>query len=409
MKNRTSLIRTSFFLQTFIFVSLLIPFVAFSQTGLDWYQFHGPNRDRISVENDWRTNWAEKDPKVLWTKPIGIGFASISVAGNRVFTMGNADNKDTVWCFDSETGKQIWKYTYDCELFPTNHEGGPGGTPTVDTDFVYTVSKDGQLFCFDIKTGEVKWSKKMVEEFKVKIPQWRFALSPLLEGNLLILDFGPIIALDKKTGDLVWKTADFGAAYSSPIAFTFNEKRYVASLPAFGFVALDIKDGKEFAKFPWETQYGVNATTPIISGNKIFLSCGYNKGCSLLEMDPKGQIKELWHNNSMRNHMNTCVLWKDFVYGFDESMLKCLDSKTGKEMWKQNGLGKGSLMLADGKLIVLSEKGELVVAEANEKEFKPLCRKAVLTGKCWTVPVLSHGKIFSRNAAGDLVCLDVKK
>ena len=409
MANRIPFIKAVFFLPFFLCISVLIPFNSFSQQGLDWNQFQGPNRDRISTEKDWRTNWSEKDPQILWKKPIGTGFASMSVVGNQIFAMGNTDNKDTIWCLDSTTGKEIWKYTYDCELFPTNHEGGPGGTPTIDTDFVYTVSKDGQLFCLDIKTGKVQWSKKLVDEFNVKIPQWRFALSPWLEGNQLILDLGPIIALDKKTGNLIWKTEDYGAAYSSPIAFTLNEKRYVASLPKFGFVALDIKDGKEFAKFPWETQYGVNASTPIISGNKIFLSCGYNKGCSLLEMDPKGQIKELWHNASMRNHMNTCVLWNDYVYGFDESTLKCLDFKTGKEIWKESGLGKGSLMLADGKLIVLSEKGELVIAAASEKEFKPLCRKAVLTGKCWTMPVLSHSKIFARNAAGDLICLDVKK
>ncbi len=393
----------------FSLFAILSPFSVFSDSGQDWYQFHGPNRDRISNETDWRTNWEEDDPTILWKQSIGFGFSSISVVGDRVFTMGNTNDKDTVWCFDSETGKEIWRYTYDCELFPQQHEGGPGGTPTVDAESVYTVSKQGQLFCLDVKTGQPRWKKDLQKEFGAQMPTWRFALSPLLDGDRIILDVGLAIALNKTTGELIWKTKNYESAYSSPILFPFNGKRYIAVLPKSGLVLLDAETGKEFGTFAWETRYGINAATPLVSGNNIFLSCGYNKGGSLLEVSANGEIKELWHNRLMRNHMNSCVLWKGCIYGFDESSLKCIDYKTGEDIWSQRGLGKGSLMMADGKLIVLSEKGELVIAEANGKEFKPICRKQVLTGKCWTIPVLSHGKLFCRNAAGDLICLDVRK
>ena len=147
MLNRGFFLKIALFVLPFLLVSLLTPARVVSDSGNDWYQYHGPNRDRISNETGWRTNWDEKEPKIVWKKALGFGFASISVVGNRAFTMGNTNDQVTVWCFDIETGKEIWKHTYDCELFPKQHEGGPNGTPTVDNDSVYTVSKEAQLFC----------------------------------------------------------------------------------------------------------------------------------------------------------------------------------------------------------------------------------------------------------------------
>lgn len=393
----------------FITLNALLSSSGFSDPRFDWYQYHGPNRDRISTEKEWRTNWNEKEPAIAWSKSIGIGFSSISTANGRVFTMGNENDKDTVWCFDAKTGQEIWRYTYACELFPTQHEGGPGCTPTVDTESVYTISKDGQLYCLDVKTGKEKWKKDIQKEYNTTLPTWRFADSPLLDGDRIIIDVGPTVALNKKTGETIWITKNYEPAYSSPIAFTLNGVQHIAVLPKSGLAILDGKTGKEVGTFPWPTNYGVNATTPIVFENKVFLSTGYNQGGSLVEIQPTGEIKEIWHNRLMRNHINTCVLWNGYIYGFDESTLKCINAKTGEDVWKERDLGKGSLMLADGKLIVLSETGELIVANASEKGFTPIGRKKVLSGKCWTIPVLSNAMIYCRNAAGDLICLDVQK
>ncbi|MEW6236675.1 MAG: PQQ-binding-like beta-propeller repeat protein [Candidatus Omnitrophota bacterium] len=387
---------------------LILP-SGFCDSQWDWPQFHGSHRDRISNESDWLSKWSGKEPEIKWTKSAGIGFSSFSVKNGRVFTMGNEKDRDAVWCFDAETGQEIWRYSYDCELFPNMHEGGPGCTPTVDEESVYTISKDGQLYCLDVKSGKERWKKNIQKEYNTTMPTWRFAVSPLLDGDRIIIDVGPTVALNKKTGDAVWITENYESAYSSPISFSMNGVQYVAVLPKYGLVILDLKTGKEFGKFPWETSYGINAATPLIFENKVFISSGYSKGGSLLEIAPSGEMKEIWHNRLLRNHMNACVLWKGFLYGFDESTLKCVDVKTGKDVWMDRSLGKGSLMLADGKLIVLGETGELAVAEASEKGFAPTGRKKVLSGRCWTIPVLSNGKIFCRNAAGDVVCLDVKK
>jgi outer membrane protein assembly factor BamB len=394
--------------QRFLYCFIFITFSVLSITADDWRQYQGPNRNLISSETNWRTDWDKNDPAIIWKNSIGFGFASISVVGDHVFTMGNIDDKDNVWCFDAKTGKEVWHHTYDCKVLAKQHEGGPCATPSIDNDSVYTISKMGQMFCLDAKTGKVKWEKDLIKEFGAKIPTWYFAGSVLLEENDLIIDIGQIVRMDKK-GNVIWKTKDYGTAYSTPIAFNMNNKRYIAALPNFGLVILDAKSGKEVKTYKWDTRYGVNATTPLFFDNKIFLSCGYNKGGSLLEINLDGEIKELWHNRLMRNHMNTCVLKNDFLFGFDESTLKCIDVKTGKDVWKQRGLGKGSLMLAGDKLIILSEKGELVIAEAVSEAFKPICRKEVLTGKCWTMPVFANGRIYARNAAGDLICLDVQK
>ncbi|MBN2329173.1 MAG: PQQ-like beta-propeller repeat protein [Candidatus Omnitrophica bacterium] len=283
----------------------------------DWNQFHGPKRDRISSESNWLSNWDENPPKQLWRQTIGIGFSSISVVGNRVYTMGNQDDKDTVWCFDANTGQEIWRHTYSCELFPKMHEGGPGGTPTVDADAVFTVSKDGQMFCLNAFNGEVNWSKNLQKEFGAEMPTWRFALSPLLENDMVILDIGLAVALHKKTGEVIWKSHNYESAYSSPIAFDFQEKRYIAIFPKFGLVLLDAENGKEFGKYKWDTRYGCNAATPIFHENKFFVSSGYGRGGSVIALNDNGELKEVWYNRLMRNHMNSCVLWNGFLYGFD--------------------------------------------------------------------------------------------
>jgi outer membrane protein assembly factor BamB len=217
-----------------------------------------------------------------------------------------------------------------------------------------------------------------------------------------------VAAFEKKTGNLVWKSAEnYGAGYASPVAFDLNGKRCVAVFNAYGLVVLSVADGKELSKFPWDTSYEVNAATPLINGNEVFISSGYDRGAALLRLG--GQNPQVvWENRNMRNHFNTCVVWNGHIYGFDDNKLACLDYKTGNALWSRPGLGKGSLTLADGKLIILSERGELVTAEADPAGFREISRAHVLGGKCWTAPVLYGGKIFCRNAQGDLVCLDVR-
>jgi len=398
----------------FIFAWNVISFAEVASNAPDWYQWRGPNRDGISNEKGWLSVWPEEGPKVLWKTSVGVGYSTVSVNNGRVYTMGNLEKTDTIYCLDENTGTEIWKHSYRCVTESGGHPG-PASTPTVDGKYVYTLSREGHFFCINADSGKVIWSKHVKKDFGAKSPEWDFASSPLILGNMIIVDVGMTLALDKSTGNLIWKTKDYGDAwknksygggYSSPFAFHLNDSQRLAVFNSSGLVILDPENGRELALHPWKTSYNVNAVTPIVSDDKIFISSGYRTGGALFQFSGD-KLTVVWQNKNMSNHFNSCILWEGHLYGFDETTLKCLDFQTGDVKWKQRGLGKGSLMLADGKLIIMGDKGHLVIAEASPESFKEISRTKVLSGLCWTVPVLSGGKLYCRNHEGDLVCLDV--
>jgi outer membrane protein assembly factor BamB len=255
--------------------------------------------------------------------------------------------------------------------------------------------------------GSVIWAKNLNRELGLEIPTWGSAGSALVEGNLVILNLGSAgVALEKMSGTVAWVSAKSAGAYATPVPFTVGQDRCLAILTKQSLVAVNAADGRPLWSYPWKTDYDVNAADPIIAGDTVFISSGYGHGGALLRL--KGDKPErIWENKNMRNHFNSCVLWKGNLYGPDDSGLRCLAFDTGELNWTYREFGKGSLIVADGKLVALSEKGELIIAETTPTAFKPISRAKVLSGKCWTAPVLSNGHIFCRNAAGDVVCLDV--
>jgi outer membrane protein assembly factor BamB len=388
-----------------VFVAFICAFPS-RVSAVDWHRWRGPDANGISKETDWSPTWPSEGPKQLWKANVGTGFSSVSVSHGRVYTVGNKDKQDTVYCFDADTGLVLWKHPYSAPLDAKYYQGGPSATPSVDGDHVYTSSKRGQVFCLDAATGKVVWSRDLAKELGAKVPTWGFASSPLVDGNLVILNLGSAgTALEKATAKVVWTSGKEEAGYSTPVPFSAGGERCVALFLAESVAAFRIKDGKEVWRQTWKTDYDVNAADPIIDGDNIFISSGYNRGAALLKI-LSGQPNVAWENKNMRNHFNSCVLIGGHLYGFDESELKCVEWLTGKVTWSEQSLGKGALMAADGKLIVLGEKGELVIVEAVAASFKPLSRAQVLGGLCWSTPVLSNGRIYCRNAKGDLVCLD---
>jgi outer membrane protein assembly factor BamB len=376
----------------------------------DWPNWRGPNHNGISDETGWLATWPEAGPKVLWEKTLGTGFGSMAVAEGRVYAMGNINDNDILYCLDADTGKEIWKKSYPCPLFNKNHEGGPSATPTVDGDSVYTFSKNGDAIRFKKTTGEIVWHKKLNKELGFKHPDWYFASSPSIIDNIVILNAGTYgVGLNKADGSIIWQNGKDPAGYSTAVPFTLDGKKCVALFTNREMVALVATTGEILWKIPWKTNYDVNAADAIVDGDKIFISSGYNSGCALYKFDPSNFI-ELWRNKNMRNHFNSCVLWKGYIYGVDDDVsIKCLDYKTGEVQWAQRGFGKGSLIIADGKLIILSDKGKLAIAEASPTEFKQLSETQILSRKCWTSPVLANGRIYARNNPdGRLVCLDVR-
>jgi len=374
----------------------------------DWPNWRGPNHNGVSSETGWSVTWPEGGPKILWKKSIGTGFASMAVSNGRVYALGNIDDKDILYCLDAETGKEIWKKSYACPLYDKEHEGGPSATPTVDGDAVYTLSKDGDAICFKAATGEIVWHKKLNRELGLKRPSWYFASSPLVIDNMIILNAGSRgIALNKADGSVIWKNGNDAPGYATAVPFTMDGQKSVVIFAATEIVGLIAATGKIVWQYPWKTSWDANIADPIVSGDTVFVSSGYNKGCGLFRIGVD-KLNEIWQNKNMRNHFNSSVLWQGHVYGFDDAPeLRCLDFQTGQIKWSQARLGKGSLMIADGKLIILSEKGKLVIAEACPEKFEELASSQILKGKCWTVPVLANGRIYARNADGQLVCVDV--
>ena len=381
--------------------------------GDDWQRWRGPALNGISQETGWTTVWPQEGPKQLWKAAVGIGFSSVSVSQGRVYTLGNDKETDTVFCLEAETGAVAWKYSYDCPLDATYYEGGPGSTPTVDGPAVYTLSKRGHLFCFAAATGKVIWQKNLTNELGAVKPRWGFAGSPLVQENLLLLNVGSAgTAIDKASGNVVWTSGKEPAGYATPVPFLAGQQKAVMIFAAKALVAVAVKTGQELWRHPWVTRWDINIADPIVAGDKVFIS-SFDRSGTLLQFGA-GQPVLLWENKEMGNHFASCVLFKGCLYGIDGNTdrpgvaLRCLDFQTGQTKWSHAGLGLGGLLVADGKLIVLSDKGELVVADASPAAFKPAARAQVLGGKCWITPVLAHGRVYCRNAQGTLVCLDVK-
>lgn len=376
-------------------------------TAADWPNYRGPNHDGISKETGWTTDWPADGPKVLWKAKVGMGFSSVVVAKGRAYTQGNTRDVDTIFCFDANNGTSIWKHTYAAPLDPKYYEGGTSATPTVDGDRVYTVSKRGLIHCLDAADGKVIWATNLMAGLNVKMPTWGFAGSVLIEGDLAILNFGATgTALDKKTGKVVWTSGSDESGYSTPVPVEMNGERAVLLALKEDVAAVKVKDGKELWRFPWSTQYEVNAADPILAGNKVFISSGYNHGGGVFDVSAQPP-KEVWNNKNMRNHFASSVLWQGHLYGVDENQLRCVVFETGEVKWTDKVSGKGSLIFADGKIILLTERGELLVANPSPEGFKPLARAQVIGGKCWSAPTLANGKIYVRTGPGDVACLDV--
>jgi len=385
--------------------------LATNSPAADWPQWRGPNRNGISSESV-SASWPTDGPKVLWHASVGTGFSSISISQGRAYTMGNTNNEDTVWCFDPVTGKGLWKYTYAAQLGPQWYEGGPGSTPTVCGNRVFTISKWGNVFCLEAANGTVLWQRDLRQD-GVKPNRWGFAGSPLIWGDLVILSAGSAgIALDRNTGRIAWSNGTNAGGYASPTRFVAGGKESVLIFAAKHLVALDPQSGHELWRQLWETGWDTNITDPLVYGGNIFIS-SFTRGCGLFSV-ANGTPEVTYTNNVLYNHLSPGILAGDYLYAFNgeakkDTDFRCLHVPTGQLKWAHKDPAFGSLILAGDKLIVLSEKGELLVGQASPAAFKPLARAKVLSGVCWTPPALADGRLYVRNARGELRCLELPR
>jgi outer membrane protein assembly factor BamB len=409
----------------------LIGISSASAIACDWPQWRGPNRDGLSLETGLLSQWPPNGPRVQWEQPIGRGFSGPVIVQGRVYTMaqyadsngpqspGSSPVYEAVVCWDAETGKELWRFSYPSQ-YEERMGSGPRSTPAVDGNFVYAVGPTGIFHCLKADTGEKVWRHDLLDAFHAPKPQYGVSFSPLVEGNLVIVLPGgtngnSVAAFDKQTGNLVWQALDDPIGYSSPIAVTAVGVRQILVLTNTALASLSPEDGTLYWRYPWETTNGFNIATPIAFENYAFISSAYGKGCALLEItaDSAGGLsaQPVYEHNRMRNYFASSVCCQGHIYGFDNSDLVCMDIRSGRIRWRERGirsLKKGSLLVADGHLIILGEYGKLALAEATPEGYREKGAFQVSQNKCWTVPVLAGGRLYVRDESC-LRCLDLRK
>lgn len=376
--------------------------------GEDWPNWRGPRFDGVSPESVPAA--LPGSLPVAWRAKVGTGFSSFAVVGDCVLTMGNANDRDTVWCFDVDTGEVRWKHSYACELDPLYYEGGPGATPTVHEGVVYTLSKKGHAFRLDLETGTVEWARDLVADHGFELPEWSFAGSPFIEGDRVILNVGRGgIALDLATGATVWKGSEETSGYATAVPFGAETHLLFSAKSLLG---LDPQEGKIRWEFPWKCSRDVNAADPIVIGqNRFVLS---NSNGTVLVAAPEesgGEPEVIWENKDLKWYFNPGVRIGEHLYSLHGTThrpteLTCTEVATGKTVWAEEGFGSGGLVAA-GRTVVLFDLGVLTLFEASPEGFEPRFRQKLLDGKCWTAPVIANGRIYVRNAAGEIACVSL--
>ncbi len=389
--------------QAILWLAVLLG-AATAATAGDWPCYRGPTRDSVSAETDWSRDWSAHPPRVLWKKNVGTGFSSIAVAGGTAYTLGNRDGTDTLWALDADTGAVRWQYRYACELDPLRHEGGPKATPTVDDGRVYTVSIEGDLFSFDAEAGRILWRANLGEVTGTPRPMYGHAASPLVVGNLLVLNAGGGgAALDKQTGRLVWKSDAERPGHASPLALG----RTVVILTKYEWKRLDPASGK----VAWTQDFGdrpgrmYHLVDPLIVGRNLFITASYASRCALVRADDG---RKLWQDLGLVSKvLNPIAVDGHIVGSHQERSFRCVDPATGEVKWERPFAG--SPLLVGGDCLILTTDGELILADVGPEAYRERARVRALTGKCWTTPAFANGRLYARNAAGDLVCLDLRK
>jgi outer membrane protein assembly factor BamB len=386
----------------------------------DWPFFRGPNFNGVSTETGWTCRWPDPGPKVAWRADVGTGASSVAVAGDFLVTMGSRkeENEEVVWCLDAYGGETLWQFSYPAEFDARQFEGGPASTPTIDGRLVYSLGYLGDVHCLNLDDGHVVWRKNLVDDFGGRLSSWKYAGSPLVIDNLVIFDTGAdgnsTVALDKRTGRKVWGAGNDLAGYSTPIPFDHAGVRGVLVFKARAMVAHELATGRELWRIDWRTNYDCNASSPTVLGDKLFISTGYGgkRARGALFQLGDGEPRQIWLNQDLETRMNSAVLYEGHVYCISErgsGQLMCFGLNDGAIVWFEPSFAKyGTLMIADGKLVVLDEKGDLVIADATPAGYREIARAKVLDGRSWVMPVLANGRIYAKNNSGKIVCLDVR-
>lgn len=383
----------------------------------DWPQRRGVGNDGISSETNWVHVWPKEGPPILWKASVGTGFSAITVAGGRGYTMGNTDDMDTVYCLNTADGSVLWTFTYDEPMASTMYEGGPNSTPTVDGAAVIVASRSGKVFRLDAATGKEVWRRDVQEYVGEKNGKWGVGGSPLVVGDRLFINYGAaIVALEALSGKTVWQSAKEPKAetsFNTPIFWESGGRKSLFALMNNALFALSADDGKVLWRHSYGSGYKTHCSDVVVTAAGIFISSG-DDGGELLALDVS-KPKRLWKNKNLSTFTGSSVLVAGHLFGVNaagykkgQQELRCIELGNGEVKWSLPDFGQDSLIAAGDRLLVLKERGELLVVRATPERGEVLARAQVMGGKCWTQPALSDGLLYCRNAKGQVVCVDLR-
>jgi len=405
------------------------PALAEAQRG-EWSRWRGPNGDGISYETGLLTEWPAAGPPLVWrVKGLGGGYSTVAVAGGKIFTLGNKRGRNNMVCLKALDGSILW-------TTPIGGGGGPNSTPTVDGEFVYGVSLDGDLACCKVADGALAWAKNYEKDFGGRMmSSWGYSESVLVDGDRLICtpggDEALLAALDKKTGDVIWKTAassgslgrrgEDGAGYASIVISSAGGVKQYVTLVGRGVVGVDAATGKLLWSYNGVANGTANIPTPLVAGDYVFCSSGYDTGSALLKLNRSRSgldLQEVYFlaANKMQNHHGGMIEKDGFVYcgtGHNNGFPLCIDSRTGQDAWRAGrgaGSGSAAIAYADGHLYFRYQDGTMALIEANPKAYKlkSSFKIASNNGESWPHPVIAGGKLYLRDQ-DELLCYDIKK
>ena len=375
--------------------------------GPDWHQWRGANRDGHSSETGLLQSWPPGGPPLAWSAgDAGIGFSSFSTSNGRLFTLGARGGTEFVMAYDAATGEPLWT-TAHARRFNNEQGDGARSTPTIVGDRVYALGARGDLSCLDAVTGRIVWSINILERYGGYNPYWGLSESPLVVDGRVLVNAGgregAIVAIDAGDGSLIWRSQNDGAAYSSAVVQQLGDTASAVFFTAQRALGVAIDDGRLLWSYAGASNRTANIATPIVRGNQVFLSSNYGRGSALLEIAPRAAAvaaaREVYYNTSMRNHHSSSVLVGDHVYGFNSSILTALRFDDGNIAWRDRSVGKGSLIYADNRLYLFSERGVVGLAEASPAGYRETGRFELETGRTrtWSHPIISGGHLFLRD------------
>lgn len=384
----------------------------------DWPQFLGPTRDGHSADTV-ATGFPATGPAVVWKMDVGQGYAGPAVSGGKVFVFHRVADEERIDCVDALTGKSIWSGKYHTGYQDDfGFDEGPRATPAVADGRVFTFGADGVLTAWEVASGKQLWTVDARHEFNSPKGFFGRVCSPLVDHGKVIVNIGSpgagVVAFDAATGKPAWKATDDEAGYSSPTSADIGGKHYILSLTRAGLAAIEPASGKVYFRYRFRSRMdaSVNAATPLVIDDQIFLSASYGAGATLLKFDESGPTKIWARDGVLSNHYATSVYSNGFLFGFDGRQeqgpnLTCIDLKTGEPRWKQENFGAGTLSVAGSNLVILTEKGELIIARASPEAYMPLARAQVLGFGVRAYAALADGLFYARDA-NKLVCVDLR-